>query len=88
MVLSVQLSPQNIANPSWQFWGAGVGYVGQHGVARGEEPAAAMDSRASMAAAAATAAPGFAAAAVPVPTSLSAAPSVSPQPSWTDKKSN
>ena len=53
---SWQLSPQNIANPTWQFWRAGVGYVGQHGVARGGEPAAAMDSRASMAAAAATAA--------------------------------
>ena len=31
----MQLSPQNLANPTGQFWRAGVGYVGQHGVARG-----------------------------------------------------
>ena len=39
----MQLSPQNLANPTGQFWRAGVGYVGQHGVARGGTQAAASE---------------------------------------------
>ena len=59
---------ENFANPAGQFWRAGVGYVGQHGVARGgrRDPAATKQlRRASIAVAAAGTAAGFAAAAVP-----------------------
>ena len=59
---------KNFANPAGQFWRAGVGYVGQHGVARGgrRDPAATKQlRRASIAVAAASTAAGFAAAAVP-----------------------